>query len=103
MAARRMRSRLVVPRAVSVGGGIVDACRAMLNECSFSGGKLSSKPFAKLVDQRLVEQIAHPSVDDLHHRCTFERRAHGIDVQMQMPRGDSELEQDGAIGAGCRE
>src|SRR5207302_5150456 len=103
MAARRMRSRLVVPRAVSVGGGSVDACRAMLNECSFSGGELSSKPFAKVVDQRLIERIAHAAIDDFHHFRTIERCTDRIDVEMQMRRGGAELQQDGAIGAGCVE
>src|SRR5436305_14941477 len=63
-------------------------------------GELSSEPFAKVIDERLIERIANTPIDDLHHRRAIERCAYGIDVQMQMRRRDAELEQDGAIGAG---
>src|SRR5438874_1290075 len=66
-------------------------------------GALSSEPFAKIVDECLIEGIANASVDNFHHCRAIERRIDRIDMEMQMRRGDAELEEDGAIGAGRRE
>src|SRR5947209_10227101 len=63
----------------------------------------SSQPLAQLGRQLRIERLAHPGVDDLHHLGARQARRDRVDVHVQMRRGDAELEDDGALGAGRRE
>src|ERR1041385_60773 len=69
-----------------------------MNAHSVEGSVSSGKALAQLREQLLVVRCAHAAVDDLEDIIPRQPRADRIGGEVEMRRGDAELEQYGAVG-----